>query len=738
MQKINIGVFVNEINDKNIICEVLKEIETCILHIGNSSNDLNDGKLSSLNIIIIDYGQTKLLENVLNKKINIQTIFIVDEEKYGIEENNCQELFRYIYRPINKSRLLSAVKISNQIVNASIVGTSNIVNIKNEESIILHTAILSVALGWIDNATRKLHQGGNLKKFYSDLVEQMMCLANAKYGALGFIKNDGSIEEFIYYGFSEKDAGNIDVLAIKKGISGNNYNFFDFKNDSNKLENPFEYIKAEIGFCASSIIDIDFKVGRAERGIIYIAEKYCCHPFDSYDKEILKITSLEAERALEHNQLLLDLREQNFALAGTQSRLKHLFKSSPAMTYSALPGPNYIVTFVSDNVETQLGFTPKEILQEPTFWLTHIHPEDREEVIKGIAIAIQKKRKVFEFRFKTKTGTYKWLRDEIRAVYDRDGNPLEVVGSCLDITEQKLTQEELKKSHNELRDAYARLQETQDQLLHSEKMASIGQLAAGVAHEINNPIGYISSNLGSLRKYIDDIFKLLAFYKNLESRMNNALVDDITKIKQDIDIDFLIEDLQNLLRESDEGIHRVKNIVRDLKDFAHVDNYEWQTADIHKGLDSTLNIVHNELKYKAQIIKKYGQIPCIECLPTQLNQIFMNILVNAAHAIEDRGEISIKTSLDDQYFVTVEIEDTGKGISPENLPKIFDPFFTTKPVGKGTGLGLYISYGIVKKHGGTIDVTSEVGKGTRFIIRLPVMQPLDKKDDKEISVGRSN
>jgi signal transduction histidine kinase len=174
------------------------------------------------------------------------------------------------------------------------------------------------------------------------------------------------------------------------------------------------------------------------------------------------------------------------------------------------------------------------------------------------------------------------------------------------------------------------------------------------------------------------------------------------------------------MSESKDGITRVKNIVQNLKDFSHVDIVEeWRYSNLHLGLDSTLNIVNNEIKYKADVVKKYGVIPDVECLAAQLNQVFMNLLVNASHAIEAHGTITISTGqLNDEVWV--EISDTGKGIAPEHMQKIFDPFFTTKPIGKGTGLGLSLSYGIIQKHHGRIEVQSEFGKGATFRVWLPI------------------
>lgn len=263
-----------------------------------------------------------------------------------------------------------------------------------------------------------------------------------------------------------------------------------------------------------------------------------------------------------------------------------------------------------------------------------------------------------------------------------------------------------------------KLEEAQNQLLQSEKMASMGQLAAGVAHEINNPIGFVNSNLGSLERYVDNLLRLLDAYEKLEPSLAEEARQDLQQLKQEIDTTYLRQDIGDLLNESRDGMQRVKRIVQDLKDFSHVDRGERELADLEKGLESTLNVVWNELKYKAKVIKEYAHPPSIECLPSQLNQVFMNLLVNAAHSIETNGEITIRTGFDPQD-VWVEVEDTGHGIPAENLTRIFEPFFTTKPVGKGTGLGLSLSYGIVKKHHGRIDVTSQVDKGTKFRVILP-------------------
>jgi len=276
-----------------------------------------------------------------------------------------------------------------------------------------------------------------------------------------------------------------------------------------------------------------------------------------------------------------------------------------------------------------------------------------------------------------------------------------------------------------------KLQEAREQLLQNEKMAAIGQLAAGVAHEINNPIGYINSNLGTLKNYTDDLIELTELYQSAEASIGEAhqqLFEPIKTVKARIDINFIKQDLPDLVRESQEGAERVRQIVQDLKEFSHVDEAEWQQADLHSGLDSTLNIAHNEIKYKAEVVKEYSDLPLVQCIASQINQVFMNLLVNAAHAIEKQGVITLRTGHNDSE-VWVEISDTGMGIPPEKIKHIFEPFYTTKAVGIGTGLGLSLSYSIIKKHHGQITVNSEPGNGTSFTIYLPIKQPSKDQPD---------
>jgi len=270
------------------------------------------------------------------------------------------------------------------------------------------------------------------------------------------------------------------------------------------------------------------------------------------------------------------------------------------------------------------------------------------------------------------------------------------------------------------------LEEAQDQLVQSEKMASIGQIAAGVAHEINNPIGYVLSNLGMLDSYLASLFGLLEAYTESEcppSVSQQASLARVRALRESVNFEFLRGDIVALLAESRDGILRVKHIVQDLKDFSRggVDDV-WEVINLHDAIDRTLNIVRNEVKYKARIETRYGNLPDVECIPSRLHQVFLNLIVNAGQAIEASGTITISTGAG-LSEIWIRFEDTGCGIPKEHLNRIFEPFFTTKPVGQGTGLGLSVSYSLVRRHGGSIEVESEVGRGSRFTICLPVRQP---------------
>ena len=408
-------------------------------------------------------------------------------------------------------------------------------------------------------------------------------------------------------------------------------------------------------------------------------------------------------------------------LARDNARLRYLIANTPAIIYSSVPTGDGKMTFVSDNAKRLLDYEPAEMVADPSFWFDHIHPDDVPTIFSSFALIFTEGQQAYEYRFRTRDGRYLWMHDSLRLIRDAEGNPLEVVGSLTNITDRKLMEEALQKKGEEQQLLINQLQQTQAQLLQSEKMASIGQLAAGIAHEINNPIGFVNSNMGALRGYVDTLCELVDGFDQAVAALSQhpELKASTGKLKQQADYEFLKEDVAGLVKESLEGLKRVKDIVQSLKDFAHIGETDWQYADLHAGIDSTLTIANNEFKYKAVVKKDYGQLPPVKCLASQLNQVFMNLIVNASHAIKDNGVITIRTGAQDNW-VWIEVGDNGCGIPGDVVNRIFEPFFTTKPVGKGTGLGLSMSYNIVTKHGGRIEVASEAGQGSRFTVHLPV------------------
>jgi two-component system NtrC family sensor kinase len=257
------------------------------------------------------------------------------------------------------------------------------------------------------------------------------------------------------------------------------------------------------------------------------------------------------------------------------------------------------------------------------------------------------------------------------------------------------------------------LERTNNHLLHAEKMAGIGQLAAGVAHEINNPIGYVFSNLKTLAGYMHDMLRII----DAADEVSN--IDELRALKRTLDYNYIRNDVEALIEESEDGIGRVKKIINALKDFSHIDEDGFRESDLHRAIDATLNIVNNEIKYKAQIVKCYGILPLVECDISQINQVILNLVMNAAQALQEFGAITVRTGHEGEW-VWIDIEDTGRGMEPSVMERIFDPFFTTKPMGQGTGLGLSLSFSIVQKHRGRIDVKSNPGTGTCFRVWLPV------------------
>jgi len=365
-------------------------------------------------------------------------------------------------------------------------------------------------------------------------------------------------------------------------------------------------------------------------------------------------------------------------------------------------------------------------------WQSGLHPDDRERGDIEIGQALRGEKEFdTEFRVVWPSGEVHHLKATAVVLRDRDGNPLRMIGVNYDISVRKATEEELAIKQRQLQTLNETLAsqvaeevlKSRDKdilLLHQDKLAGIGQLAAGVAHEINNPMGFIMSNLVMLKKYNDVEQKYLVA---LEDALAGICLEErrkeLEELRHGLDIPFILKDIPPLLSESLDGAERVKRIVLDLKDFARIDGDKLVETDLNQCVQSTANIVRNEIKYVADLELQLNEIPLVVCNPQQINQVIANLLINAGQAMENHGVITV-TSRRDGEEVILSISDTGCGMTEEVCKRIFEPFFTTKDIGKGTGLGLSIAYGIIRKHGGEITLESELGRGTTFTIRLPI------------------
>ncbi|MDR3409433.1 MAG: ATP-binding protein [Formivibrio sp.] len=421
--------------------------------------------------------------------------------------------------------------------------------------------------------------------------------------------------------------------------------------------------------------------------------------------------------------------------------------------------PEGVITGFNPAAERLLGYAAEEVVgkQTPAIWhdsheveqyALRLSSELGEKILPGFDVFTARPKRDLpeekEWTFIRKDGIRVPVSLSVTALRDESGRTTGFVGLIYDLTERKQAEEEIRQlnqvleqrvvdrtaqlvaANKEQAELIAKLAQAHLQLLQAEKMASIGQLAAGVAHEINNPVAFVFSNLGTLQHYVGDLLRLQGMCELAECSLPEHMREDIGRLKNEIDLAFLREDIVTLLTESTEGLLRVKRIVQDLKDFAHVDESELQSVNLEQGLDSTINVAWSEIKNKAEVRREYAGIPEIECFPSQLNQVFLNLLLNASQAIDANGHILVRTGQDEDN-VWIEIADDGIGIQPEHMGRIFEPFFTTKPIGKGIGLGLSLSYGIVQKHGGRIEVNSSPGKGASFRVILPKRLPRDEE-----------
>ncbi len=505
-------------------------------------------------------------------------------------------------------------------------------------------------------------------------------------------------------------------------------------------------------------IDTDFRLFRVNEA--------ACQLFGSSRDELLSMTIYDilvdysAERGARYWGRLKKMRMHNFE-AEYRRKDGHIIPVGVTNNFIEFDGKEYICSFVRDHAERRraaekleenrrflleaqqvahlgiwewdiaknvvtwsdelykiYGLNPAEFAASYEAFLERIHPDDRERV-GGLIDGSYQNRTPLDFyhRIVRPDGTIRTLHGRGEVVTDEANNPIRMVGTGLDVTELVKAEEEVRKLNAELEQrvhertaelesTLRRLKETQNQLVLREKMASLGNLVAGVAHEVNTPIGAIHSTADVTRRCIEKIKGILKSSQTLQELKSSDQLQKSLKI---------LGDNNNVTATASE---RIANIVRSLKTFARLDEADYQKTDIHEGLDSTLTLIDYEIKGRTSVIKDYSEIPKINCYPNQLNQVFMNVLMNAVQAIKQEGQITIRTYLKDGN-VAVTISDNGCGIPSENMGKIFDPGFTTSGVGVGTGLGLSISHNIIQKHNGEIKVESEVGEGTSFTILLP-------------------
>jgi len=420
--------------------------------------------------------------------------------------------------------------------------------------------------------------------------------------------------------------------------------------------------------------------------------------------------------------------------------ISSVMSNLPGMAYRCKVDRDWTMEFVSEGCFELTGYQPDEILNNQIISYESLtHPDDRDYVRMSISECL-KQNQPFRccYRIVTANGEEKWVLERGSAVFSDRGEAISLTGLIIDVDEQKQAEKALEESKiqlnqqaQQLQQTLSELQQTQTQLVQTEKMSSLGQMVAGIAHEINNPVNFIHGNLIHAADYTHNLLDLLDIYQ----KHFPQIAPEIQHLIDEIDLEFLREDLPKLLTSMQTGTERIRGIVQSLRNFSRLDEAEVKSVDLHEGLDSTLLILANRLKPKPdraeiKVIKAYGCLPLVECYAGQLNQVFMNILANSIDALEeltpDRvaarpSTISIETEVVDGW-VTISIADNGSGMTETTRQRLFDPFYTTKAVGKGTGLGMSISYQIVtQKHQGFLECNSELGKGAEFMIKLPLI-----------------
>ena len=379
-----------------------------------------------------------------------------------------------------------------------------------------------------------------------------------------------------------------------------------------------------------------------------------------------------------------------------------------------------IITYANSRLFEMIGYKRDEVINHPT--TDFLDKTDIENIQKHTTSRSAGRSVPYEVEWVKKDGSKLPTIVSPMPLFDKEGKFEGNFAVLTDISELKKIEHELIVKNKELEKTLKKINEMHTQLVISEKMASIGQITAGVAHEIKNPINFITGNIEPLKRDVNDLLKIIEKFDSLVQKYElEHTFTEIESLKNELDYNNLLEEVNKLIEGMEEGANRTTQIIKSLSGFSRIDKDEFVKADIHEGIDSTLTLLDNKIKHRITVHKDYKAVSNIECLPSKLNQVFMNLLTNAIQAIDEKGKIFIKTSSDEKN-VDICIKDTGKGMTEEIKKHIFEPYYTSKDIGKGTGLGLSISCSIIKKHNGQIVVNSEPGKGTEFIIGFPIEQ----------------